>query len=341
MTKKFKNQAGINWKKWFQSGFMLTAAMIFLCREVKAAQLPVNLGTAGNFVILSKSGISTVPISAITGDIGVSPIAATGITGFSLIRSFGSPFATSAQVTGKVYAANYAAPTPANLTTAIGDMQTAYTDAAGRTTPNFTELGAGQIGGLTLVPGLYKWGTGVLISSDVTLSGGPNDVWIFQIAGKITQANGTKIHLAGGALAKNIFWQVAGLVALGTTSHFEGIIMSKTLISLATGASINGRLLAQTAVTLQRNVVTMPASATTPTLVAGISLSGTSLVFSGTNGISGTTNILLMSTNLATPLSHWTPVATNVLGLSGSFSFTLTNAVNPNIKQQFYILKTQ
>jgi hypothetical protein len=261
-------------KKWFLSGFMLTAAMIFLCREVKAAQLPVNLGTAGNFVILSKSGISTVPISAITGDIGVSPIAATGITGFSLIHRFGSPFATSAQVTGKVYAANYAAPTPANLTTAIGDMQTTYTDAAGRTTPNFTELGTGQIGGLTLVPGLYKWGTGVLISSDVTLSGGPNDVWIFQIAGKITQANGTKIHLAGGALAKNIFWQIAGLVALGTTNHFEGIIMSKTLISLATGASINGRLLAQTVVTLQGNVVTMPASATTPTLVSAAVVTG-------------------------------------------------------------------
>ena len=128
-------------------------------------------------------------------------------------------------------------------------MQTAYTDAAGRTTPDFTELGAGQIGGLTLVPGLYKWGTDVLISSDVTLSGGPNDVWIFQIAGKITQANGTMIHLSGGALAANIFWQSFGDVSLGTTAHFEGVIIAQTAISLATGASINGRLLAQTAVT--------------------------------------------------------------------------------------------
>jgi hypothetical protein len=274
MKKKFKIQSGINWKKWFPSGLMLAAAVMFLCGEAKAAQLPVNLGTAGNYVILSKSGISTVPTSVITGDIGVSPISSTAITGFSLIHSIFSAFATSAQVTGKVYAPNYFPPTPANLTTAVGDMQTAYTDAAGRTTPNFTELGAGQIGGLTLVPGLYKWSTSVLISSDVTLNGGPNDVWIFQIAGNITQANGTKIHLAGGALAKNIFWQAAGLVALGTTSHFEGIIMSKTLISLATGASINGRLLAQTAVTLQSNVVTMPAAATTTILVSAAVATG-------------------------------------------------------------------
>jgi len=275
MTKKFKIQTGINWKKWVLSGIALAASGIFLCREAKAAQLPVNLGTAGNYVILSKSGISTVPTSAVTGDMGVSPISSTAITGFSLIRSYNGQFATSAQVTGKVYAANYSAPTPANLTTAIGNMQTAYTDAAGRKLPNFTELGAGQIGGLTLVPGLYKWSTSVLISSDVTLSGGPNDVWIFQIAGKITQASGTKIHLAGGAQARNIFWQAAGLVALGTTSHFEGIILSKTMISLATGASINGRLLAQTAVTLQRNAVTTPAASTaTLTLVSAAVVTG-------------------------------------------------------------------
>ena len=185
-----------------------------------------------------------------------------------------SPFATSAQITGKVYTPDYAAPTPANLTTAIGDMQTAYTDAAGRSTPDFTELGAGQIGGLTLVPGLYKWGTDVLISSDVTLSGGPNDVWIFQIAGKITQANNTQIRLAGGALAANVFWQAFGDVSLGTTAHFEGIIMARTSISLATGASINGRLLAQTAVTLQANAVKVPAAAGATTLISARTVTG-------------------------------------------------------------------
>ena len=138
-------------------------------------------------------------------------------------------------------------------------MALAYTDAAGRTSADFIELGADQIGGLTLAPGLYKWSTDVSISEDVTLSGGPNDVWIFQVAGKLKQANATRVILAGGALPKNIFWQVAGAVTLGTTAQFEGIVLAKTMIAVNTGASVNGRLLAQTAVTLQMNAITQPA----------------------------------------------------------------------------------
>lgn len=212
----------------------------------------VNLGTAGNFVVLTKTGITDVPTSRVTGDIGTSPI--TGA----------ADLLTCTEVTGTVYSADAAGPrpcvltSPARLTTAVLDMQNAYTDAAGRTSPGFTELGAGNIGGLTLVPGLYKWGTGVKIPTNVTLSGGPNDVWIFQIAGNLKLSNGIAVHLAGGAQARNIFWQVAGLATLGTTSHFEGIILSKTMIAMQTGASINGRLFAQTAVTLQMNAVTQP-----------------------------------------------------------------------------------
>ena len=137
-------------------------------------------------------------------------------------------------------------------------MQTAYTDAAGRTLPNFIDLGAGQIGGLTLVPGLYKWNTGVLISTDVKLSGGKNDVWIFQIAGTLTQSNAAKMILKGGARSKNIFWQASGGVVIGTTAHSEGVILAKTKIAMKTGASANSRLFAQTAVTLQQNAVTQP-----------------------------------------------------------------------------------
>ena len=223
-----------------------------------AGPAPVDLGTAGNFVILAKSGISTVPNSVVTGDIGVSPIAATAITGFSLVADATGVFSRSTQVTGKVYASNYAVPTPAKLTTAVLDMEAAYTDAAGRPA-GITELGAGNIGGLTLAPGTYKWGTGVIIPTNVTLKGGPNDVWIFQIAGGITQTFGTKVILTGGALAKNVFWQVAGVVALDPRAHMEGIVLSKTAITLATNATVNGRLLAQTAVTLQMNTVTQPA----------------------------------------------------------------------------------
>jgi hypothetical protein len=138
-------------------------------------------------------------------------------------------------------------------------MEIAYTDAAGRMLPDFIDLGAGLIGGLTLVPGLYKWNTHVLMSTDVTLSGGPDDVWIFQIAGTLTQANATRVMLKGGALPKNIFWQTSGAVVIGTTAHFEGVILAKTMIAMKTGASANGRLLAQTAVTLQQTAVTRPA----------------------------------------------------------------------------------
>ncbi len=218
---------------------------------------PVGLGASGAFVILAKSGISTVPQSAVTGNIGVSPIARGGITGFSETMDLSNTFSTSTQVVGKLYAADYASPSPDNLGIAVLDMQAAYTDAAGRA-PDHTELGTGNIGGMTLSPGTYKWSTGVLIPTNVTLEGGPDDVWIFQISGGITQASGTSVILAGGAQARNIFWQAADVVAIGTTAHMEGIVLAQTGITLATGASVNGRLLAQTAVTLQMNAVTQP-----------------------------------------------------------------------------------
>jgi len=222
-----------------------------------AGPAPVVLGTSGNFVILAKSGVSTVPDSAVTGDVGVSPAAATYLTGFSLTADATNVFATSDQVTGQLFAADYAVPTPSNLTTAVSNMETAYTDAAGRAADT-TELLAGNIGGQTLVPGVYKWGTGVSIATDLTLDGAANDVWIFQVAGGLTMASATDVLLAGGADANNIFWQVAGVVSIGTTAHFEGVILAQTAIALDTGASVHGRLLAQTAVTLDQNVVTEP-----------------------------------------------------------------------------------
>jgi hypothetical protein len=214
-------------------------------------QTPVPLGQAGIFAILTKSGITDVFPSSITGDIGASPITGAAI------------HVTCAEmVTGTIYSVDAAGPLPCRvtdptlLTTAVANMQTAYTDAAGRTNPNFLNLGAGQIGGLTLAPGLYKWTTGVSIATNVTLSGGANDVWIFQIAGTLSQASATKMILQGGALPKNIFWQAAGAVSIGTTAQVEGTILGKTRIAMKTGASANGRLLAQTAVTLQQNAVT-------------------------------------------------------------------------------------
>ncbi len=218
----------------------------------------VSLGTAANYVILAKSAISTTGTTAITGNLGLSPAAASFITGFGLIADSTNVFSTSSLVTGKVYAADYAVPTPSNLTTAVENMMTAYTDAAGRAA-GVTELGAGNISAMTLAPGVYKWGTGVSIDNrGVTLSGGPTDVWIFQIAQNLTMASTAKINLAGGALAKNIFWQVFGIVDIGTTAHFEGIALVQTAITLRTGATANGRLLAQTAVNIDANTVVQP-----------------------------------------------------------------------------------
>jgi hypothetical protein len=211
---------------------------------------PVNLNSASSFAVLTKSGVTDVPASVITGDVGASPI-----TGAASAL-------TCAEVTGKTYSVDAAGPLPCRitnptlLTAAVRDMMTAYTDAAGRTLPTATNLGAGEIGGLTIAPGLYKWGTGVSISTDVTLAGGPNDVWIFQIPQTLNQATATKVVLSGGAQAKNVFWQTFGDVTIQANAQFNGVILAQTAINLKTGASVNGQLLAQTQVTLEQNAVT-------------------------------------------------------------------------------------
>jgi hypothetical protein len=216
----------------------------------------VALGTSINYVILAKTAINNNPISAIIGNIGLSPAATSYIVGFTLTDFTG--YATSAQVTGNVYAADMAEPTPTNLIMAVGDMNTAYNDAAGRILPDYLELASGSIGGLTLNPGLYKWTNTVNISSDITISGNSTDVWIFQIAENLTVSAASKVILSGGAKAENIFWQVAGQATFETTSHFEGVILSKTGITFQTGASLNGRALAQTAVVLDGNTIAQP-----------------------------------------------------------------------------------
>ncbi len=238
----------------------LFVAPLFIVLPILAyastAITPVNLRSAANFVVLSQAGITTTGVTSIVGNIGVSPIAATAMTGFALKLDRSGQFSTSPEVIGEVYAANYAAPASAILTSAVRDMQTAYTDAAGRNNPTATNLGNGNIGGMTLAPGLYKWNTGVTIPSNVTLSGGTNAVWIFQIAGTLDISSGKKVILAGGAKGSNIFWQVAGKTVLETYSSFSGNILDQTAIVLNTGATFNGRALAQTAVTLDADTIT-------------------------------------------------------------------------------------
>jgi hypothetical protein len=223
-----------------------------------AGPAPVDLGTAGNFVILSKAGISTTGATQIWGDIGVSPIGSTAITGFGLVMDASGTFSTSSLVTGSVYASDYDDPTPTMLTTAVGDMETAYTNAAG-VTPDYTDLYSGDLTGQILTPGCYVWSTVVSVgAAGVTISGAAGDVWIFQVAQDLTVADGAIVTLSGGALAANIFWQVAGQVTVGTTAAMKGIILCYTAIVLNTGATLEGRALAQTAVTLDANAVYTP-----------------------------------------------------------------------------------
>jgi hypothetical protein len=244
-------------KQKLRSAAIAVSAGLFVLAipAVSSAATTVDLGSAGAFSILAKTGISTTGATHVVGNMGVSPIASTAITGFGLKQKTPT-YSKSSLVTGNIYAASYAAPTPAGLTREIGAMQNAYANAAGRINPTKTNLGAGNIGGLTIKPGLYKWTSNVSIPANVTLSGGPNAIWIFQIAGTLNVASARRVLLAGGAQDKNIFWQVAGVTTLGTTAVLHGVVLDKTGIILKTGAKLYGKALAQTAVTLDASLVT-------------------------------------------------------------------------------------
>ena len=228
---------------------------------------PVALGSLSdpaapaNYVLLAKTAITNVTGSSITGgNVGLSPAAASYYTGFSLIADSTNVFATSASLVppARIYAADYAPPTPTNLTVAVLAMQAAYTDAAGRPTPDYLDLGGGDLSGLTLAPGLYNWGTSVLIPTEVTIAGGADDVWIFQVTGDLDLSTAVHITLIGGARAKNIFWQVAGEVTIEVNAHFEGIILCQTAVTLQTNASLHGRVFAQSLIALDDNMITAP-----------------------------------------------------------------------------------
>ena len=295
----------------------------------------VNLGSAGNYVILSKSGVSTTGSTWITGNVGVSPVAASYITGFGLILPAAGEYSTSVLVNGKIYAPDYANPTPINLTTAVLDMQNAYTDASGRSLNAITELGAGNIGGMTLVPGLYKWSTGVTIPTDVTLSGSAEDVWIFQVAQNLSISSNTKIILAGGAQSSNIFWVVAGQTTIGTSAVFNGNILDQTAIVLNTGASLNGRALAQTAVTLDSNNVTIPVYvAATPTSTVTSTSTPTS---SSTSSYTSTSTV----SSTSSTGTQYTPTYNNYQSSVTQYSNETKQQIIIQIKQQLVSLIQQ
>jgi len=245
----------------FFLGTILILLVTMSATTLSQTQTAVNLGSTANFVVLAGSLVSNIPTSAVTGDIGLSPAAGAGITGFGAM-----------EINGLVYTVDATGPAgstiaAALLTAAKGDLTIAFNDAAGRVpvpTGTFLNPGSGNIGGMTLVPGLYKFTSSASITAnDVTLSGTATDIWIFQIAADLNVGTGIKVILAGGARAGNIFWQVGTSATLGTTSVFKGTIMAAQSISLGTGASLEGRALASSAaVTLASNVITKPSNTT-------------------------------------------------------------------------------
>lgn len=225
---------------------------------------PVSLGQTSNFAILAGYAVTYIPPSTpsldIDGDVGISPAAQSFIAGFA--ETLVGDHATSPYVTGFIYGADMAVPTPAMLTQAKGDLTIAYNDAAARTpvpTGTFLNPGDGILDGLNLVPGLYKFTSEAEANTGFTLTGSANDVWIFQIATSLVIGNGVQVTLAGGAQAKNIFWQVGTQATLGTTVLFHGTIMADASITLNTGATLNGRALAFTGtVALDQAFITVP-----------------------------------------------------------------------------------
>jgi len=221
---------------------------------------PVSLGHAAHYAVLAGYAVTNVPASIILGDVGVSPSAESTITGFSQTRV--GTYSTSNQVTGFIFAADHDSPTPINLGLAKGDLTIAINDAAGRTpvpVGAFLDPGTGNLAGLTLVPGLYKFTGSAIATTDFTLTGGVNDVWIFQIATNLNISNGVHVYVTGGAQARNIFWQVGTEATLGTTVIFHGTIMADAGITMNTGATLYGRALVFTGTAaLDQNTVTLP-----------------------------------------------------------------------------------
>ena len=226
----------------------------------------VDLKTSANYVIFGTSGITNASSNTVeTGNLGTAAAAST-ITGFVKTLSVDGTYSTDPQVTGKIYAFDYVAPTPSAMTTASNDVLAAFTAAnavGGGAGVGAACPGAGNFSGLAIPPGVYACG-GVTIPTSFTLAGtgAATDVWVFKLSGALGMTGGAGMTFTGtqGALPQNVFWAVAGAVSIGTGSTLEGVVLGASNIDTLGGSIVHGRLLSQTAVNLQAgtNVVTQP-----------------------------------------------------------------------------------
>jgi hypothetical protein len=202
-------------------------------------QAKVTVTGISGLAVLAGESITNTGATSITGDIGLSP--GTSMDGFP-----------PGEYTGVLHINDNIA-TQAKL-----DLKTAYDNAAGRTSTDIVTL-SGNIGGLTLTPGLYKSTSTLAISSgDVTFDakGNAEAVFIIQIASALTTTSDRKVILSGGAQAKNIFWQVGSSATFGTTTVFKGTVMALESITFNTGATLDGKALARNgSVTLEGNTI--------------------------------------------------------------------------------------
>jgi len=299
---------------FFIGAALLSATINPLSRVFAAPQAPnttpVNLGTAGNFAVLGAAAVNDTNISAVTGDVGLSP-AAWGP----------APALTCAEVTGTIYSVNASGPLPCRqinaglLTTAKNDLTAAYIDAAGRTA---STVGT-ELGGVILPDGTYASAAGtfgIFGGGTLTLDGGgrADSVFIFQMASTLTTGSNSKVVLTNGAQACNVYWQVGSSAHLGTGSTFVGNVMADQSITDDGGSTVDGRFLARiAAVTLNNTHITSSVCApsthpsSTPTATPTSTPTATGLPTS-----TPTATGLPTSTPTATGLPTSTPTATGL-----------------------------
>ncbi len=294
------------------AGLVLIAAIVCPQRALAEGPAPVNLGSASHFAILAGSTITSTGGGLVNGDVGLFPAGSEGIP--------------QAQINGTIYNGG------AIAEAAQGDLTAAVLASSPPALTGGANVG-NELGGLTLAPGVYLSPSGAygITAVDLTLAGGSNDVWVFQMSTTLTVAAGRQVVLTGGAQARNVFWQVGTSATLGASSVIEGTIMASASITMNALATLDGRALAQSgAVTYNGSQGNLPLPA--PPIFTSITNVTTNSTTSSTMVLS-TTAYLPLTLQSSSNLLTWTPIVTNTPATN---VWIYTNTVSTNASQQYY-----